>query len=87
MSIILSFFSRQWYPIKHKLSMDEDAVHIAIKDFLDELTSLPSCFNMQKYQFIKCGCIMNIKDDHTHADEYLLDVALMTNKEQDALYK
>jgi hypothetical protein len=33
---------------KHKLSLDEDAVRIAIKAFLDQLTSLPSCFNMQR---------------------------------------
>jgi hypothetical protein len=72
---------------KHTLSLDEDAVHIAIKAFLEELTSLPSCFNRQKCHFIKCGCIRKIKDDHAHADEYLLDVALMTKKEQDALYK
>jgi hypothetical protein len=72
---------------KHKLSLDEDAVRIAIKAFLDQLTSLPSCFNRHKCHFIKCGCIRKIKDDHAHADEYLLAVALMTKKEQDALYK
>jgi hypothetical protein len=72
---------------KHKLSLDEDAVRIAIKAFLEELTSLPSCFNMQKCHFIKCGCIRKIKYDHAHADEYLLAVALMTKKEQDVLYK
>jgi hypothetical protein len=72
---------------KHKLSLDEDVVRIAIKAFLEELTSLPSCFNRQKCHFIKCGCIRKIKDDHSHADEYLLDVALMTKKEQDAMYK
>jgi hypothetical protein len=33
---------------KHKLSVDEDAVHIAIKAFLEELTSFPSCFNRKK---------------------------------------
>jgi hypothetical protein len=32
-------------------------------------------------------CIRNIEDDHAHADEYLLDVALMTKKEQAAMYK
>jgi hypothetical protein len=72
---------------KHKLCVDEDAVRIAIKAFLDELTSLSSCFNMQKYHFIKCGCIRKIKYEHAHADEYLLDVALMIKKEQYALYK
>jgi hypothetical protein len=72
---------------KHKLSLDEDAVHIAIKAFLEDLPSLPSCFNRQKCHFIKCGYIRNIKDDHAHADEYILAVALMTKKEQDALYK
>jgi hypothetical protein len=63
------------------------AFHIAIKAFLEELTSLSSYFNRQKYHFIKCGCIRKIKDDHDHADEYLLDVALMINKKQYALYK
>jgi hypothetical protein len=58
-----------------------------IKAFLEELTSLPSCFNRQKFHFIKCGCISKIKDEHAHANEYLLDVALVTNNEQDALYK
>jgi hypothetical protein len=72
---------------KHKISVDEDVVCIAIKAFLEELTSLPSCFNRQKCHFIKCGCIRNIKDDHAHADEYLLAVALMTKKEKNALYK
>jgi hypothetical protein len=33
---------------KHKLSLDKGAVHITIKAFLEELTSLPSCFNRQK---------------------------------------
>jgi hypothetical protein len=65
---------------KHKLSLDEDAVRFAIKAFLEELISLPSCFNRQKCHFIKCGCIRKIKDDHAHADEYLLAVALMTKK-------
>jgi hypothetical protein len=72
---------------KHKLSVDKYAVRIAIKAFLEELTSLPSCFNRQKCHFIKCGCISKIKDDHAHADEYLFAVALMTKKEQDTLYK
>jgi hypothetical protein len=72
---------------KHKLSLDEDAVRIAVKAFLEDLTSLPSCFNRQKCQFIKCGCIRKIKDEHAHADENILAVALMTKKEQDALYK
>jgi hypothetical protein len=40
---------------KHKISMDKDAVRIVIKAFLKELTSLLSCFNRQKYHFIKCG--------------------------------
>jgi hypothetical protein len=70
---------------KQKLSVDEDTVCIAIKASLDEFTSLPSFFNMHKCQLVKCGCIRNIKDDHAHADDYLLDVALMTNKKQDAL--
>jgi hypothetical protein len=60
---------------KHKLTVDEDAIRIAIKAFLVYLTSLSSCFNMQKCQFIKCGCIKNIKDDHDHAVEYLLTAA------------
>jgi hypothetical protein len=72
---------------KQKLSLDEDAVRIAIKAFLEDLTSLPSCFNMQKCHFIKCGCIRKTKYDHDHADEYLLAFALVTKKEQDALYK
>jgi hypothetical protein len=72
---------------KHKLSVDEDAVRITIKAFLEDLTSLPSCFNRHKCHFTKCGCIRKIKDEYAHADEYMLAVAFMTNKEQDALYK
>jgi hypothetical protein len=65
---------------KHNLSVNEDVVRIMIKAFLEELTSLPSCFNRQKCHFIKFGCIRKIKDDHAHADEYLLAVALMNKK-------
>jgi hypothetical protein len=45
------------------------------------------CRIKKSNHFIKCGCIRKIKDDHAHADEYLLAVALMTKKEQDAMYK
>jgi hypothetical protein len=40
---------------KHKLSVDEDAVRIVIKAFLDELPSLPSCFHRHKCNFIEYG--------------------------------
>jgi hypothetical protein len=49
--------------------------------------SLSSCFNRRKGQFITCGCIQKIKDDHDHAVKYILTVVLMTKKEKDALYK
>jgi hypothetical protein len=79
--------NRQNKKSKHKLSVDEDVVRIMIKAFLEELTSLPSCFNRQKCHFIKYGCIRKIKDYHAHADEYILAVSLITKKEQDAMYK
>jgi hypothetical protein len=72
---------------KHKLSVDEDAVRNVIKAFLDELTSMSSCFNRHKCHFIKCGGTRKITDDNAHADECLLDVVLMTKNEQDTLYK
>jgi hypothetical protein len=40
---------------KHKLAVDENMARIAIKAFLDKLTLLASCFNRQKYHFIKCA--------------------------------
>jgi hypothetical protein len=72
---------------KHKISVDEDVVRIGIKAFLEEFTSLPSCFNRQKFHLIKCGYIRKIKDDHAHAHEYHLAVDLMIKKEKNALYK
>jgi hypothetical protein len=57
-----------------------------IKTFLKELIGLPSCYNKRKGHYFHCTCVKDIVD-LDRVVYYLANVATMTKKEQDALFK
>jgi hypothetical protein len=57
-----------------------------IKTFLKELIGSPSCYTKRKGHYVNCACVKEIFD-LDRAVSYLANVATMTKKDQDALFK
>jgi hypothetical protein len=74
--------------LKKKVVIDISRLRIDIKAFLLQLQHLLSCFNKTMQHYVKCSCVKKLWDiNHDHAIAYLSDVASMSKRYQDALYK
>jgi hypothetical protein len=72
--------------VKAGIEVDEAECEREVKSFLRQLFELNTCFNKRRYTFVSYGCIKQL-DNLDRAALYLTAIAVMSKKEQDALYK
>jgi hypothetical protein len=72
--------------VKTCVDVDRAACEHDTRHFLTNVIALPSCYNKRKQKFVKCSCIKWL-DNQDHAVLYLMMVATMMKKQQDALFK